>query len=438
MVSRTRCAAAVLAAFILVSGCSDDGESPDTTAEAEADDTTTTTAGSATGEPIEVGVSYLDFEALKAQGLAPNGWGDQELIAQTYFDRINADGGLGGRPIEAVYHPYSPLGTEAAEAACVAMTDDDDVQVVLGGFLGPAEPANTCIVGQGETILVGGTMSEERLSEAKAPWITYQVLRTQQAQILLDLLENQDMIEGAKVAVVTGLQAEDVRDSLTQALEDHDVDVVADLLNEAPSGDVVAEDQAWATLAEKIRSEGADTVLLAGSTAAGIRNIAAQGLEVDIWVLDQEELRSLGSTVELEDARGAVTAAALTGQELWEDDSVAECREVFEAAHPDIEVVDPNDLPEGEEAWWEGIVHQCRIISVFETVMEKLEGELSNETFATAVDETGDFSAPGQPFASLGPSKYTTNDSFQLTEFDPDTGQNGSLKSLTPVEDVTT
>jgi ABC-type branched-subunit amino acid transport system substrate-binding protein len=310
------------------------------------------------------------------------------------------------------------------------MTDDDDVEVVLGGFLGPAEPANTCIVGQGGTILVGGTMSEERLTEATAPWITYQVMRTQQAQILLDLLENQDMIEGAEVAVVTGLQAEDVRDSLAQALEDHDVDVVADLLNEAPSGDVVAEDQAWTTLAEKIRSEGADTVLLAGSTAAGIRNIAAQGLEVDIWVLDQEELRSLGSTVELEDARGAVTAAALTGQELWEDDSVAECREVFEAAHPDIEVVDPNDLPEGEEAWWEGIVHQCRIISVFETVMEKLEGDLSNETFATAVDETGD--------ASLGPSKFTTNDSFQLTEFDPDTGQNGSLKSLTPIEDVTT
>jgi ABC-type branched-subunit amino acid transport system substrate-binding protein len=437
MRSRTRYAAAVLAAFILVAGCSDDGESSDTSTEEDAKETTTT-AGSASGEPIKVGVSYLDFEALKAQGLAPNGGGDQEVIAQTYFDRINADGGFGGRPIEAVYHPYSPLGTEAAEAACVAMTDDDDVEVVLGGFLGPAEPANTCIVGQGETILVGGTMSEERLSEATAPWITYQVMRTQQAQILLDLLDNQDMLEGAKVAVVTGLQAEDVRDSLNQALEDHDVDVVADLLNEAPSGDVVAEDQAWATLAEKIRAEDADTVLLAGSTAAGIRNIASQGLEVDVWVLDQEELRSLGSTVELEDARGAVTAAALTGQELWDDESVAECREVFEAAHPDIEVVAPNDLPEGEEAWWEGIVHQCRIISVFETVMEKLDGELTNESFAAAVDATGDFTAPGQPFASLGPSKFTTNDSFQLTEFDPDTGQNGSLKSLSPIEDVTT
>jgi ABC-type branched-subunit amino acid transport system substrate-binding protein len=438
MMSRTRFAATVLAAVMVVAGCSDDGESPDTTTGGGDETTTTTAAGSATGEPIKVGISYLDFESLKAQGLAPNGWGDQELIAQTYLERINEDGGLGGRPVEAVYHPYSPLGTEAAEAACVAMTEDDDVEVVLGGFLGPAEPANTCIVGQGETILVGGTMSEERLAEATAPWVTYQVMRTQQAQILLDLLANEDMIEGAKVAVVTGLQAEDVRDSLGQALEDHDVDVVADLFNEAPSGDVVAEDQAWATLAEKIRAEDATTVLLAGSTAAGIRNIASQGLDVDVWVLDQEELRSLGSTVELEDARGAVTAAALTGQELWDDESVAECREVFEAAHPDIEVVGPNDLPEGEEAWWEGIVHQCRIISVFETVMEQLDGELSNASFAAAVDATGDFSAPGQPYASLGPSKFTTNDSFQLTEFDPDTGQNGSLKSLTPIEDVTT
>jgi ABC-type branched-subunit amino acid transport system substrate-binding protein len=441
MRSRKRWTSILLVPAVLAVGCGDDKESSSTT-EAPPKDESTTTAGSggeaATGDPIKVGLSYLDFDDLKAKGLAPNGWGDQEMIAQTYIDLINDGGGLGGRPIEVVYHPYTPLGTEAAEAACLAMTEDDDVQVVLGGFLGPAEPANTCIAGQGETILVGGTMSEERLSEAKAPWITYQVMRTQQAQILLDLLAKEDMIKGAKVAVVTGPQAEDVRESLNQALDDHDVEVVADLVNEASSGEVVAEDQAWATIAEKIRAEGADTVLLAGSTAAGVRNIASQGLDVDVWVLDQEELRNLGSTVELDDARGAVTAAALTGQELWEDDTVKECREEFEAAHPDIEVLGPNELPEGEEAWWEGIVHQCRIISVFETVMGNLDGELSNESFAAAVDATGDFEAPGQPFASLGKSKFTTNDSFQLAEFDPDTGQNGSLKGMTDIEDVTT
>ena len=427
----------VLAALALIAGCGDAAGSIDDTAEGDAG-SSTTTAAPPTGEPLKVGVTYLDFESLKAQGLVPSGWGDQELIAQTFVDRLNAEGGLGGRPIQAVYHPYTPLGTESAEAACVAMTEGDDVEVVLGGFHGPAEPANTCIVGRGETILVGGAMTEARLAEAKAPWITAHVMRTQQAQILLDLLASRDRVEGTKAAVVTGLQADGIRGSLGQALDEHGVDVVIDLLNEAPSGDVVAEDQAWVALAEQIRAAGADTVLLAGSTAAGIRNITTQGLEVDIWVLDQEELRNLGSAVDPEDARGAVTTAALTGQALWEDDSVTECREVFEAAHPDIEVVGPDELAGGEEAWWEGIVQHCRIFSLFETVMGNLDGELSNETFAAAVDATGDFSAPGQPYASLGPSKYTTNDSFQLAEFDPDAGRNGALRSLTPIEDATT
>lgn len=430
----------MLATVLAVAGCSksDDDNSEDDSSKGAEKTTSTTAAGAATGEPIKVGVSFLDFESLKAQGLAPNGWGDQQMIAQTYFDQINAEGGLGGHPIEAVYHPYSPLGTEAAEAACLEMTADEKVQVVLGGFLGPAEPANTCIVGQGETILVGGTPSEERKAQAKAPWITYQVLRTQQSEILLDLLDDEDKLKKAKVALVTGLQAEDIRSTLVDQLEAKDVEVVADLFNEAPSGDVVAEDQTWATLAEKIRSEGANTVMLSGSTAAGIRNIASQGLDVDIWVVDQEELRNLGSTLDLEDARGALTAAPLTGQALWDDDSVAECRETFSKAHPEVDLVGPDKLVEGEEAWWEGIVHQCRIISIFRTVMGHLEGDLTNESFAAAVDATGKFAAPGQPYASLDKDKFTTNDSFQLTEFDPETGQNGTLQPLTPIKDVVT
>jgi hypothetical protein len=118
---------------------------------------------------------------------------------------------------------------------CLRVTQDNEVFAVVGGFLGPAEPANTCIAGQQSTILVGGVQSEERLGEARAPWITDRPLRTRQAEIMFSLLEQEGMIEGRSVAVVTNIDAQDVRSAVRDTLADFDVEPVEDLSSTPPS-----------------------------------------------------------------------------------------------------------------------------------------------------------------------------------------------------------
>ncbi len=430
-----------------VAACADDDSegSGETTTTDAADDpgtTTPTTAGEltasargVTADTITIGYAYLDFDLLVEQGLAASGFGDQELAFQTVVDALNEAGGINGRQIEVVYEAYSPLGTEDAEAVCLRLTQDNEVFAVLGGFLGAAEPANTCVVGQQETILVGGVQSDERLAEARAPWITDRAPRTRQADIMLDLLEAEGMLDGASVALVTNTDAQDAHDTIVGALTDHGVDPVEDLALDAPIGDFPAEDAAWAALGERVRASGANTVLVAGNPSSTIRNVAALGLEVEVWALDQESLLNLGTSVNVEDARGVLSAAP--AGDLLQLESFAECRDVYEAANPGVTILPPEELEETDEDVLSGLSLACNFLDLFEAVATAAGADLTNESFAAAIDAGIDFSIATQPFASLGPDKFFSNDSFRLVSFSPEAGPTGGLEPLTDIQDVT-
>jgi hypothetical protein len=416
----------------------------ETDAPAEADPPTTepleltATARGVSADTITVGYSYLDFDELVSKGFSSAGWGDQELELQSIVDAVNADGGINGRTIEVIYKPYSALGTESAEAVCLELTQDNEVFAVLGGYLGPAEPANTCIAGRGGTVLVGGVQSAERLAEVTAPWLAARVLRTRQAEVLLELLGSEGMLDGAEVAVVARVDSADVLEDVVTSMEAAGVPPVETLQSEAAVGDIVAEDNEWAILAERIRGSGANTVFLIGNPGAGIRNIASQGLDVDIWALDEESMTALGNSVDLEDARGVITASTLDGQELWDHESVAECRETFTTANADIEIIGPNDQVDGDEDWTRGLTVACRFFGLFARVATAAGAELTNETFAAAAASGfGQFSIVGQPFSSLGPDKFDSNDSFALVSFNPDIGAGGGFDKITEIRDVT-
>jgi hypothetical protein len=436
--SLARLVAACSVLVLVVVGCADDDDSAGDDDATGGTETTSVELGASargvTADTITVGYAYLDFDLLKEMGLASSGFGDQQLAFQTMVDALNADGGINGRQIEVVYEAYSPLGTENAEAVCLRLTRDNEVFAVLGGFLGPAEPANTCIVGQQETVLVGGVLSDERVAEARAPWITDRAPRTRLADILLTLLESEDMLEGASVALVTNTDAQDAHDAILDALTEHDVEPVEDLALDAPIGDIPAEDAAWAALGERVRSSGADTLLVAGNPSSTIRNRSALGLDVEIWALDPETLLNLGTSVNLEDARGVLSAAQ--PGDLLELDSFAECRDTFTEANPDVTLQPPEELEETDEDVLSGLSLACNYLDLFEVVATAAGPELTNESFAAAIEDLDDFSIATQPFASLAPDKLFSNDAFRLVSFDPDLGPTGGLEPLTDVLDV--
>ena len=89
--------------------------------------------------------------------------GDYEAAYQALFDDINASGGIHGRTLEPVFAPINPVGTDGADAACVELTEDEDVFVVTGFFL---DDTVLCPLETHETAVVGGVQTPERLERA--------------------------------------------------------------------------------------------------------------------------------------------------------------------------------------------------------------------------------------------------------------------------------
>ena len=412
---------------------------PAPTEEPEPEIPLTATWRGVTAETITIGVTYLDIEQLVELVFSQATWGDQELVIQTLVDDINDRGGINGRQLAVIMDKYSPIGATEAEAACLRITEDNEVFAVLFGFLGPAEVANTCIVDQQETILVGGTITEERLAVARAPWVNERVTREVSTSALFTLLQAEGMLQGRSIAVVADLSAAPQLENVVNLLRERGVEPVLEIATSSQVADLIAQNQEWATLSERIRSADADTLLLVGNASAGIENARLNGLEVDIWATDASGLGSnIGNNVDPESARGVITVGAMTGAQIYETDPrFKECLDAFNAKHPDIEIKHPDTLEEGEPNWYTALSAHCRFFQLFELLVTAAGPNLTHETFAEAIANIGEFSVAGQPYASLGPDKLSSNDSFQLLEQDPDLGARGQLVPAGPMRDAT-
>ena len=95
---------------------------------------------------IQVGVTYVDLASIG--DIATLDHGDYEAAYQALFDDINANGGINGRTVEATIVGINPVGTDSAEAACVQLTEDEDVFVAMGFFNGDAP---NCVVSTHQT-----------------------------------------------------------------------------------------------------------------------------------------------------------------------------------------------------------------------------------------------------------------------------------------------
>jgi hypothetical protein len=392
-------------------------------------------------DSINVGITYLDMDFLRDNGLVEQGWGDQELVWNTFVDALNARGGINGRIVEPFMRRYSPVNGVgvAADAQCLELIEDIGVFAVLGGFLGPAETSNECIVATNATPLIGGNQTEERLEAAQAAWLQFGGSRARRLEILVDLLDSEGMIEGKRIAIVGGLAAEEAAVLAKQLLDDKGANVVYEGVNTSePGADIGSEDALWDVLGEQVRVNEANVLFAVGATTSAVRNNRRLDLGAELWIADSAELDNLGSSVEAADANGAITVTGLSGQESWDQESmVTECRDVFRAAHPDIEVPDPATAQPGEETWATSITLGCRGLKIFELVATAAGENLNNDTFAAAAASLGDMELPGSLYASSIAGKPDLNDAYRLSMWDATNVPTGEFVPLTEIADVT-
>jgi len=376
---------------------------------------------------ITVGVALLDFDALVSSNLSAAGWGDQKAYWEAQFAHINANGGVLGRSIEAVYEFYTPIDPADADRACTVLTQDNDIFAALGGFVGPlAGTVDPCFTGLNETILVGGDQTDDELSQSVAPWYMPGQAANASTVILLNLLEENGDLEGQKVFVMAGLADEASHDSVIQQIEDKGIEVVGEGIIVAPDGDTAAQDDELGIITERIKELEATAVYIHGNPASSIRGLSDAGLntELAIWTNNPSGLNNLGSTIpDRAVANGVLTVSGPDDNFIWEDPAYqSECSDVVAAAIPDADIRPPLDYAEDEENLFNGIRYGCRLIALFVAIAEAAGADLTQESFQAGAESLTDFSFPGSPSASLSADKLFADDLFSLAEYDSTAG----------------
>lgn len=450
---------AVAAAVSLVAAACG-GDDDDGTAQDDGDTTASTEAGGdgeltdsfrgVTAEAIKIGIVLVDYDAI-AFAVDFNR-GDQEKIARTFVDAINADGGVGGRRLEPVFVEYPPIpGQEPSPlAVCTQLTEDEEVFAVLGVFIDFTGEGQLCLARDHETVHIGHELEQRWIDEAPPGLlITPDTTKEGRASVLLEVLAEEGTLDGRKVAVVGDQDTEQrVNDLIVAGLEDMGVETGSTAILSIAGEDTSAAQAQLDGFIERWKDEDVDTVFLAGNLVSAKQFVEKIKQEMPDVLLVTDNSSVLGEAQDLTASgadpnpyAGILTSEGATRVERWEDPSPAlqRCIDIYEEATGE-EIVPPGEVtpgPDGKKAEIAVAVEDfCGELTMFEQIAEKAGANLTNDSWVEAVNGFGEIELVTTPKASLCEGKYAAADDARLVEFDPTIGETGDWKPLGEIIDA--
>ena len=222
-----------------------------------------TRAPGVTSTAIKVGVVYVDLSSLKDILHIDNG--DFAKAYQAAIDDINAHGGIHGRKLEATIIGVNPTSQTAADTACTQLTQDDKVFVTVGFFLNDNV---LCYVNTNQTAVIGGTMTADRLAQAKAPWYSTDASERYEVNVAKDLAEA-GKLDGKVAVVAAAADKTLMNDQVIPALKAAGINPVSTAVLDAPTNDATATKAQAATISERFKASGATQVLVVGQAGGG-------------------------------------------------------------------------------------------------------------------------------------------------------------------------
>jgi ABC-type branched-subunit amino acid transport system substrate-binding protein len=356
------------------------------------DQTLTGSTRGVTDDTIRVGITYVDLGTVEQMSI---NHGDYAATYQALIDKINLEGGINGRQIEAVMAPISVAGEGNADAVCVQLTEDEEVFVVMGNFIGDA---TLCYVEGHEQAIIGGTQTEDALARAKAPWYTTDFGSDFQSDAIAVLAEAGELDGVVGVAATTGNQTL-IEQSILPALEAAGIEVVELAYNDAPTSDPAAGQTQSSAIVQRFEAVGIDTILTVGNDGVAF----AQALETTPYrpKLVMTNFNTMTPFVNDESGRdlsvleGSVGAGSFGPEAAFFDDpAMAECAQTVQDAG--LPWVDPADWTEGARPFVSAR-NACWALALFVAIAERAGENLNYGTFQAAGDSLGEMHMPGYP-----------------------------------------
>jgi len=399
-------------------------ESTDPSADSTPNDVPLELGRGVTDDTITLGYVHLDLDKVREQGLIDLNWGPQSEHAQFLAEHINANGGVNGRSIEIIPLALDPVDASSAQAACLQLTEDNEVFAVLGTLRGDEV---LCYTEQHDTVAIANSdMTQERIDRSTAPYASVNARRERIIESLVDEASAAGLFDGRTVAVLSTDAIEVATDVAIPALNDVGVSVEFESLIQG-DGTVGGAGAELAVNVESMRARGVDTVVVVGDATIPVNTFIGEGFFPTLIFTDQGSATAVAGRADLSGFDGVYSYGGTTPSDRFANSQFQEdCAAPWDEANPDRATQDPAVVEDGEPNHTVGLLIACRSLTVFTIAAEAAGTNLNNATYAAALEELGEFTLPGTNGASLGGGKYDAEDELRMNVYNPDAADDES------------
>ncbi len=403
-----------------------------------------------TKDSIKVGIALVDYTAIK--DFVDFNHGEQKKIAQTYVDFINKNGGINGRKIVPVFKEYPPIpgGKPDPLSLCTSWAEDDKVFAVVGVFIDFTGQGQLCLTKEHQVIHIGHELDQPWIDAAPGGLLlTADATKEGVSASLVNLLASTGRLKGKTVAVMGDKNNESrVNDVILPALKKAKVKTGSSAILTITGTDTSAAQAQLDSFIEKWKSEGVDTVFLAGNNVSAkqfaetIKGAMPKvQLVTDTDTTIQQARDEAAAGTKPNPYEGLLSGTGLTPSERWANKSplLKQCVNIYEKASgtkvpgPDEEKVDSSGKKVQTDV---AVVDFCGELFMFRDIAKKVGPKLTVKNWQKTVDKLGPIALVPDKYASLCKGKYAAEDSFRLVAYDSSIGASGDWKTLTPIKDA--
>lgn len=357
-------------------------------------------------DTIKLGISIFDLSAIGRDN------GDVPAKYQAAIDAINSSGGVLGRKIEPVFAEFSPLDTASADAACVQLTQDEEVFAVVGAQNGDYV---LCFTELHDTIFLSPqTLTSEQVARSVAPALSVAASGDLPISAGIEAMAAEGAFDGARVAVHASFDGADLLDAAVGTLSELGVGVVSKTISTDLGGDLVAIRSEMSVFAQRWAADGAAVVVTVGDAGnlEAATALGDAGLDITLAstqpAVDATVYENYGA--DISGLEGAVATSTFGYADMYEQDlnGVRECVTRFEQASGETVNIRPET---GEVANLTTTVWACQLIELFAQIAEAAGADLTNDSFRGAFESAAELRATALTAGSGGPGKSYIDDS---------------------------
>ena len=355
----------------------------------------TATARGVTADTITLGVAITDVTVFADVG---------DILAryQPLVDATNAAGGINGRQVEIITEQWDILDSVAFEAACVALTEDNEVFLVLG-FMPAGWGSIFCYIDLNETIVINTSdLDQQDLDMSDGRLITTRPYQFGSLLAGLELLRPE--LEGARV-VIYGASVDGRIETAEELLRSFGAEIVEVTRQQVGGEDLIAAEAEIDIHVERWRTRNPDWIInVDGAVAGSLQGLVRAGLtdwNIVTPANDAPSNNAMGADLSLFSnliATGEPGAEELAAQGLY---GIPECFDIINAATGQS----LGTSGKAEDAQAGTAIEVCAAWDVFVALATAAGPNLTPESFLQAGYNLGTFPMTGSPSGSLAPDK---------------------------------